>query len=199
MRHLLVGLDGGGTKTDAVLCDGEGRVLRRAVGASSSPVSQTFTLASEHIRETLAKLLMGYEGFYAPLTGFFAGISGGGVGKNAQHFTSFFRELLPNTAHLRSGSDSINALSSGIGPGDGIVAIAGTGSSVFVRLDDTMHQVGGWGYLLGDECSGYELGHFALMGALRAYDGRGPATLLSKLCAQRLNGSVAEQIQRIYE
>jgi N-acetylglucosamine kinase-like BadF-type ATPase len=63
--------------------------------------------------------------------------------------------------------------------GVGIAAIAGTGSIVFGRdaTGDTA-RVGGWGYLLGDEGSGYDLARRGLQAALYAADGRGEATAL---------------------
>lgn len=61
----------------------------------------------------------------------------------------------------------------------GIAAIAGTGSIVFGRnATGQTARVGGWGYLLGDEGSGYDLARRGLQAALYAADGRGERTAL---------------------
>ena len=63
--------------------------------------------------------------------------------------------------------------------GIGIAAIAGTGSIVFGRdATGETARVGGWGYLLGDEGSGYDLARRGLQAALYAADGRGETTAL---------------------
>jgi N-acetylglucosamine kinase-like BadF-type ATPase len=68
----------------------------------------------------------------------------------------------------------------------GIVIIAGTGSVAF-GIDDRSRRAraGGWGPLLDDEGSGYAIGRATLRAAMRAYDGRGPATTLAEAVQRR--------------
>jgi N-acetylglucosamine kinase-like BadF-type ATPase len=62
------------------------------------------------------------------------------------------------------------------------VLIAGTGSIAYgVSPDGYAARSGGWGYVLGDEGSGYWIGRAALRAVLREADQRGPATLLTPL------------------
>jgi N-acetylglucosamine kinase len=62
----------------------------------------------------------------------------------------------------------------------GVVVIAGTGSvAVGFTADGRTARTGGWGHILGDEGSGYDLARRGLNAASRAVDGRGPATILS--------------------
>ena len=82
----------------------------------------------------------------------------------------------------------INALNSNIGYKNGMVLIAGTGSVVFVRNNEKIVQIGGWGYLLDGAGSGYDLGCRGFCAVLRDYDGRGPNTLLSNMYNERLGG-----------
>ncbi len=58
---------------------------------------------------------------------------------------------------------------------------------------------GGWGYLLGDEGSGFDMGRMALQAVLRARDGRGKPTALTRACAQKLGEPVWEAIERLYQ
>jgi N-acetylglucosamine kinase-like BadF-type ATPase len=78
-----------------------------------------------------------------------------------------------------NGDPNWKASVSGSGIGIGIAAIAGTGSIVFGRgATGVTARVGGWGYLLGDEGSGYDIARRGLQAALYAADGRGESTRL---------------------
>lgn len=195
---VLLGLDGGGTKTDMVLCDGTGRVLCRAIGGAASLTGQEQAAAFAHIEETVRRVTAPIGGPRAEIDAFFAGISGGGLAVNREKFRALFAELLPNARSRENASDSVNALSAGIGREDGVIAIAGTGSSVFARVRGEMRQVGGWGYLLGDEGSGFDLGRRALMAALRDLDGRGEKTCLREACEEKAGCTLREMIVRLY-
>src|SRR5919206_381899 len=66
--------------------------------------------------------------------------------------------------------------------GVGVVVIAGTGSVAFGRNDAGEEvRAGGWGPIIGDEGSGYFIARTGLSAILRAYDGRGKATLMTEL------------------
>lgn len=195
----LIGIDGGGTKTDAALCDETGRVHARRTDGPTNPTSVPKDAVAARLEGLLDALLAPLGGRTASIDGCFAGVGGGGIAGNRAFLADCLTLLLPGAKALANGSDSVNALSSGIGIGDGIVAIAGTGSSVFARVGGVMHQTGGWGYLLGDEGSGYDLGRRALVAALRALDGRGPETVLTRLCAQRLGMPVTQAVADIYD
>ncbi len=79
------------------------------------------------------------------------------------------------------------ALAGGLSGRPGIVQIAGTGTSCFgMNAAGQSWRAGGWGPLIDDEGSSYWLGIQAMRAAALAYDGRGPATLLSEKVAERL-------------
>jgi len=70
------------------------------------------------------------------------------------------------------------ALMAGTGEKYGLLALAGTGSDVFLLQPDGNDFVGGWGTVLGDEGGGYDIGVASLRAAIYAHDGRGEKTLL---------------------
>ncbi|HEY8530717.1 MAG TPA: BadF/BadG/BcrA/BcrD ATPase family protein, partial [Limnochorda sp.] len=80
--------------------------------------------------------------------------------------------------------DGVAALLAGTLGEPGVLLLAGTGSlALALGPDGREIRAGGWGYLLGDEGSGYWIGREAIRAALRAEDGRGPATSLTRrLC-----------------
>lgn len=198
MSKLLVAIDGGATKTDLVLCLSNGCVLNRIIGGSSNPNDIGFDVSVNYLKELLLKLLSSYGELDANIRSFYAGLSGGSVGDNKIRYYKAFRSILPNTLCINNDSDGINALTSGLGQKDGMVLIAGTGSVVFVRSNDTITQIGGWGYMLDDAGSGYDLGRNGFCAVLRAMDGRGKATLLTELYNKRLQKPVYTAIPEIY-
>lgn len=76
-----------------------------------------------------------------------------------------------------------------------------TGSIAFgVNSAGESARAGGWGYLLGDSGSAYEIGRRALAAVGAAHDGTGPATALTTLVLQTLGTADAELITRaVYE
>ena len=190
----IVGIDGGGTKTDGVLCDETGRVLRRVRGGPGSPTSQPMTQAVQNINAVVRTLMQGD----APIDALYAGLSGGSVGNNTEVMRRELKAVFPQVKNLGNHTDAINALRSAIPSGDALVAICGTGSSVFAQVGEELHQVGGWGHLVGDEGSGFDLGRRALNAALRELDGRGPHTALTVACRQVLGQDVTMAIPDLY-
>ena len=68
----------------------------------------------------------------------------------------------------------------------GAVALSGTGSDAFlVRDGQRLTAVGGWGPLLGDEGSGYDIGLNTIKAAIYSHDGRGPKTMLYDLVMKK--------------
>jgi glucosamine kinase len=107
--------------------------------------------------------------------------------------TGLALEMLPQLIPCRrmlAESDTLAALASGTLGGPGIVLIAGTGA-VALALDASGRRVvhGGYGFLLGDEGSGYWIGKQAVLGAIRYYDGRGESSDLFPQVLKQLNAA----------
>ena len=198
MNHYYIGIDGGGTKTEAVLIDRTGMVLARRIGGASNPNDVTPS-ASCDVMESLvhgllvdANLSEGENAVYL-----FGGIAGALNHRNTLVHEMKFR--LPNLAGIDVGSDVINLLSGVLPTGDGACIICGTGSACFLRRDRELIRIGGWGYLLDSAGSGYDIGRQALEAVLRAHDRRDPATVLTELLAEKLGGEVHTKLSEIYE
>ena len=196
-NKYILGIDGGGTKTDAVLCDLSGHVVARFIGPASSITGQGVEKAREALHAVVAKVLEGMDE-KAGVCACYAGISGGGLPANRKVFREILAEVLPDCAFLENGSDAVNVLTAGIGIKDGVIAIAGTGSCIYARTHGELSQVGGWGYLLGDEGSGFDLGRRAIMTALKALDGRGAAQEVLSLCEEKMGMPLRDYISVLY-
>lgn len=81
--------------------------------------------------------------------------------------------------------DSVTSFLGAIGDQYGVVVAAGTGAVTLGVSARAVARVDGWGHVMGDAGSGYWIGREALDAAMRAYDGRGPATALTEV-AERL-------------
>jgi N-acetylglucosamine kinase-like BadF-type ATPase len=97
-------------------------------------------------------------------------------------------------------NDALVALVAGVGDDPGVVIIAGTGSIAYGRnADGRAARAGGWGYVLGDEGSGYWMGRLALRSVVREADGRGEPTALTPLVLQHFGVSQpADLIREVY-
>jgi N-acetylglucosamine kinase-like BadF-type ATPase len=89
---------------------------------------------------------------------------------------------------VRIVHDAVPVLAAGSPEGWGIALVAGTGSFAFGQSREGRScRAGGWGFLFGDEGSGYAIAVAGLRAAAQAADGRGPAT--------RLLGAFLEHLQ----
>ena len=193
VRYYL-GIDGGGTKTDFVLTDAEGQVRARTVLEASNPND----VGEEVMRDVLARgirtVMRGYP--YAQ-TSAFAGIAGGITGRNRDLILSFLEEY--RFAAASCGSDAENAVAAGLGDGDGIAVILGTGSIAFAKRGGTVTRYGGFGYLFGDVGSGFSIGRDGILAALHEEEGSGPPTAITGAAVAHLGGqSVLSELATFY-
>ncbi len=198
MNHYYIGIDGGGTKTEAVLIDGKGTVLARRVAGASNPNDVTPSVSCD-VMESLVLDLIGEAGVSPSSDRIFVF---GGIAGALNHRDSLVRDMksrLPDMAAVDIGSDVVNLLSGTLPTGDGACIICGTGSACFLRRGDKLIRIGGWGYLLDSAGSGYDIGRQALEAVLRAHDRRDPDTMLTDLLSEKLGGEVHTKLSEIYE
>jgi N-acetylglucosamine kinase-like BadF-type ATPase len=175
--HVL-GIDAGGTKTVCQLADGTGHVLAesRRGGANLQAVGELEVelVLHEVMEEALADrdLIPGV---------ICLGIAGVDRPDDARVVRGIMRRI-GYKAKILVVNDALVALEAGAPGQPGVVVIAGTGSIAYGRNDHNLAaRAGGWGYMLGDEGSGYWIGRAALRAVLREADRRGPATRLTHL------------------
>ena len=176
-RIYVIGVDGGGTKTEAVLVDDRGRVLSWGAGGPSNPnrVSPEELLVSlqEAIGGALSRKDNSSRRSIAAVCIGMAGSTGNqGLIRQAAAKLGIGKRVIVV-------SDTVIAFWGAIAKAFGVVVIAGTGSCAYgVGPQGDTVKAGGWGYLIGDEGSGYDIGRAGITAALRAGDGRGPSTSL---------------------
>ncbi|HLZ22081.1 MAG TPA: BadF/BadG/BcrA/BcrD ATPase family protein [Ktedonobacterales bacterium] len=171
---FYLGVDGGGSKTLAIVVDAHGNEHGRAVAGSANYSAVGLERAVAHVLAAAEEAARA-AGTCLPLAAAWLGLAG--VDRPADH-TILLPHLssLANAVHLTNDAELLlSAL-----PGQaGVVLIAGTGSIAVGRSSrGATTRAGGWGHILGDEGSGYDIGRRALVAATRFADGRGEPTLL---------------------
>jgi glucosamine kinase len=187
VTRILIGADVGGSKTAVGVSDGETIVARAdGVGAAIRPGRALASAAviAEIVRRALAAA--------GRLNGdvLYVGAAGAGREPERDELRKALRgENLAPTVVVSTDIDI--ALAAVFDDGPGIVVSAGTGSVAVGRdRTDKQHRIGGYGWQMGDEGSGYAIGRAALGAVSRAADGRSPRTALSErvLAASRSDG-----------
>jgi N-acetylglucosamine kinase-like BadF-type ATPase len=174
---VVAGADVGGTKTTvAVAATDSGQALARATGPGAA-LRPGRALASS---ATIAELVRRALGDAGQLTADVLVVGAAGAGREPERdelHAALRSEGLAKTVVVTT--DVEIALLAAFGEGPGIVVSAGTGSIAVARdRAGTLHRLGGYGWQMGDEGSGYAIGRAALGAASRARDGRSPATAL---------------------
>lgn len=176
----FLGFDGGGTKTECVLADAEGRVVGRSVGGPSNPVRAGYTRAWFALSEAADVVLSRQKLSAGHIRGVCAGLGGAGRLGVVRRATTFFEQAYPNAAVCVTTDLGI-ALESAFGSADGIILLAGTSSAAFGRGENgKTARAGGRGPWFSDEGSAFDIGRRAFKAVVEAEESRGPETALSK-------------------
>ena len=188
MSHVL-GIDAGGTKTVCLLADEHGRVLAEARGPGAN-LQASGELQVEKVLHDVMEEAIGDRAIVP------AAICLGIAGVDRPDDSAVVRAIMKRIgykARVLVVNDALVALEAGAPGQPGVVIISGTGSICYGRNGrGEAARSGGWGYVLGDEGSGYWIGRSALRAVLRESDRRGPRTALSPLLLEHFGVSQAQ-------
>ncbi|MCA0458294.1 MAG: hypothetical protein LCI00_30295 [Chloroflexi bacterium] len=168
-RTLILAVDGGQSSTLAMVATTDGKIISSGFAGPSNHVDEPG--GPERLRgaidkstgEALAKISAERDA----VAGICLGMTGGAdmAGEHA-------RERFAGS-NVQAYYDFVTALAGASLAQPGIVVIGGTGAVSYGRLADGREvKAGGWGFVMGDEGSGYDIGRHALQLATQAYDGR---------------------------
>lgn len=189
----LLGIDGGGTKTEFLLTDINKKVMKRIKLGASNP-------SNIGIDKTLALLTQGIklicEDIAPSEISVFAGIAGSG---NDEIQNSIYRHLISlGFAFVGNSSDTFNALKAALDDNDGIAVIMGTGTVAFGRSGTELFRSGGYGYMIDKGGSGFCLGSDALNSAFEFSDQRGGSEIIYELISEKLGKPLNKALSDIY-
>jgi glucosamine kinase len=201
----VIGIDGGGTKTTAVLCALDGIILSEAQGGPSN----FHIIGIEKTACTLLDLIQtcchSVGCTDSQIGAVVVGLAGAGRVLDQQRIA----EKVLEVAHLRSfhlgkiliESDARIAVEGAFNGKPGIVVISGTGSIVFGKDErERVYRAGGWGRFIGDNGSGYAIGREAFRAVAKLLDDDGKKTKLLKLFDEKFGfGTRDSMIDAVYE
>ena len=175
--HVL-GIDAGGTKTVALLADGDGLIIADGRAGGANLQTEGELQVEKVLHDVIEQVTRGR--IIAP-----AAVCLGMAGVDREADGRTIRDIMRRLGYRSNTlivNDALIALVAGAGPSPGLVVISGTGSIAFgVSHRGLAARAGGWGPTLGDEGSGYWIGRRALEAVTRDADGRGPRTGLTQL------------------
>ncbi|GAB5407072.1 MAG: BadF/BadG/BcrA/BcrD ATPase family protein [Aureliella sp.] len=194
---MLLGVDAGGTKTRAVIAEYSGSEIAVRWTGSAGPGnvrSEGLQSATANILEAVqqAATASGFQESRGSLPAVDAAcLSVAGAGRADEKAAVEAWALDAGLAsRVRVVSDAdvlLAAAEDGNAGGAKVCLIAGTGSlAIGQNAAGETARCGGWGYLIGDQGSGYAIGRSALEAVADAADGRGPATKLTESILRHL-------------
>jgi glucosamine kinase len=189
VTQIVIGIDGGGSKTRAMVADEHGGMIGDVVGSASAvrpgKVEASASVIADVVRDALASCEMTHVMPRVLCVGV------AGVGREIER-QELWQALVSREIadEVVIHSDATIALDDAFGDGPGVLLISGTGSIAFGRgPTGATARCGGWGPVFGDEGSGAWIGRKALSVVAAANDGREPETALTGaiLTAAELN------------
>ncbi|MGL6075662.1 MAG: N-acetylmuramic acid 6-phosphate etherase [Fimbriiglobus sp.] len=185
---LVIGIDGGGTNTVALLAEAAtGNVLGRGAAGPSNIQSVGVERGLQALNECIERAFLAAGLPVSEVGAIALGLAG--IDRQEGHDVIngwATRERIARK--LQIANDATLLLAAGTPEGWGIAVIAGTGSIAFVRDEaGNVGRCGGWGYVLGDEGSAYMIALRGLQAACRAADRMTEPTTLLKRFLTRMN------------
>lgn len=192
-RKYLLGIDGGGTKTEFLLTDSSEKEIRRLILGASNPVSTGIENTYDILNDGITELC---EGLNLSEISVYAGIAGAKSGDNQLLINTFLSKF--SFASYNCGSDVDLALEVALKGENGVAVIMGTGIVAFARSGEKLHRSGGRGYMIDKGGSGFHFGSDALNSAFEFIEGRGGSETILKLVEKKLGKSIESSVAEIY-
>lgn len=185
-EKYFLGIDGGGTKTHAVITDSSSRMIGEGFSGAGNPLRVGLEESISHIDQAIADACSQAGIAISDITSACAAIAG--INHPIHYHT--MKDALDEAFHiagLELVTDARAALEGALDGKAGVVVIAGTGSiSIGVNQDGQTARSGGFGPTLSDEGSGYYIAQGALKAVVSSFDGRSPQTSLAERICKKL-------------
>lgn len=195
MESYIICVDGGGTKTSAVAYDSLGNEL--------SNFQSGFGNLAINAEEALTNIEYAIKGAMISLRNLkcihiCVGLAGVEVGRNKEIVKEFLEKIF--NVSVTVVNDAYLALSASLKGKDGILVISGTGSIAYGKYKNEVTRTGGWGHILGDEGSGYDIVKNAFKQMTLDKDDSKDISNLTSALLKKINAkNIAESMDYIYK
>ena len=169
MIDYYIGIDAGGSKSEAALCDQDLKLIARNRFEGLNLRGLNPNIAASQVKRIIEQLT--YQGgilpYHVKLTVLAA--AGAGEAKTREQVEASCYSYMPTQA-VKVITDTEAALAGAFKDESGIVVIAGTGSIAYGSdAEGNLRRAGGYGYILGDKGSGFWIGRQGLKICLDAH------------------------------
>ncbi|MCK4781570.1 hypothetical protein KAS79_01445 [Candidatus Parcubacteria bacterium] len=198
-KKYIIGVDGGGTKTLAVLADLQGKILKKAKTGPSNPRNIGVEKSVLNLAQGIKKVIKDTK--KDKIISIFVALPA--IEEEYKFKKKKIKAKLGSILKISQNkisvaSDQIIAFKSGTDKKNGIVLIAGTGCVAHGWRGKKQSKISGWGYL-GDEGSAFWAGQKTYQAILKDLGGRGAKTLITKLVFRKLKIKNKESfVKKIY-
>ncbi len=195
---FVLGFDGGGTKTDCVLLDGEGKLIVRSRGGPSNPYRIGVEAAAQAVEQAAELALAEAKVDRESLSAIGAGLAGTGNPKLKEAMHGALQNDFPGVRV--SVFTDLEASLFAAGEGAVIVLVVGTGSAAIGRdPNGQIWRSGGLGYRFSDEGSAFDIGQRAVLQSKTIFQREGSDSVLGKKILLKLNFKFWEELQKCAE
>lgn len=193
-KKKMIGIDGGGSKTEFILFDEDGTVYETLKLRACNPTAVGIDGAVAVLTEGIDHLRTEHPYIQGIFVGS-AGFTTGGIGKK---IAALLHKKYPSI-QIRCETDISNVFASAEGETASIAGICGTGTVVYGRKNNACVSYTGWGYLLDRAGSGFHIGRDAITSALEDLEGLGETTILTALIENKLGAPLKLSVRDFYQ
>lgn len=182
--NYYLGIDGGGTKTHAVIIDEDFKVIYEKKFEGTHIITAgdiAFTATMQQIYNEAMQITNNN------ISHMFCALAGYGEFKNDNEKIEGILTSIYNNTPYKVLNDSVGVWAGGLLCENGIGVIAGTGSCCCGINDGDYTRVGGWGYIAGDESSAYWIAVKLVNNYMKMVDGRIETTILKSIMDQEFD------------
>ncbi|MEV4064869.1 N-acetylglucosamine kinase [Nonomuraea dietziae] len=181
---MVLGVDAGGTSTRAAVLSLEGEVMGRGLAGCGNPMAAGARVAFGNLRTALEQALGAVD--RSSVKRGVVGLAGSGLLREPAAMAAFAAVFSDLPVVPRAAGDVVVTFAAGTPAADGTVLVSGTGAIAAKIIDRAQGRLAdGYGWLLGDEGSGFWLGRAAARVAVRELDAGTPG-LLTRLVTEHL-------------
>jgi len=201
-QFMILGVDGGASKTQVIIADDNGSVLAEGFGGSMLWSDDAFEASvnslESAISDACSKIGQQMPIFNAAVLGIAGLDSPSEISSAKRKYSEVFGKKV--SGKITVVNDMVIALLSGSDNPNAVVLNAGTGASCFgINHENKSAKSSGLDYILSDEGSAFYIGHEILRAAVRSSDGRGKKSLLEDLLKQHYSiDDLSEIKSKIY-
>lgn len=195
----FIAADGGGSKTELVLCNEAGNIFSREIISCTNPNDIGVELTCQRLEATIKKLIEKAKEIDLKLECILLAIAGVEFGNLADVIKEKLQASLSFSKIIVEGDlASVRELTLA-NKDNGVVIISGTGFNMSFKNDGEFSNVGGWGYIPDNYLSGFDLGKDALIACSKAIDGVGKNTCLVKILENHFGNRLWYAMDEIYK